>query len=196
MARAIRRAVGLEVQRAIRLRPRPVTIGRHRVLHRPILLRIAGRWAHRVFVGLRVFDRRLCRLGRLRTRRLDWLFRHPEERRGRTIPFQRPARIDARLETGAPAGSIPASAAISKRFLSKFGRLPAMALASCRRLSRSRTVYTSLLIAPTMFSCGPRMRLEAQMKRARRAKRAGRALFSTYREKSRRTARGTLTGAI
>jgi hypothetical protein len=59
----------------------PVRIRRHRIAHRPVFLRIPRRRLDRILVRLRIFHRRLLRLGRLRARRHDGLFRHARKRR-------------------------------------------------------------------------------------------------------------------
>jgi hypothetical protein len=68
--------------------PWPVRIRLDRVAHRLIFLRISRRRLDRVFVGLRVGDRRLFRFGGLRTRRRDGLFGHAKKSRNATIRFR------------------------------------------------------------------------------------------------------------
>ena len=70
----------------------PVRIRLDRVAHRPVFLRISRWRLDRVFVGLRVGDRRLFRFGGLRTRGRDGLFRHAKESRTQRIGSAIPPR--------------------------------------------------------------------------------------------------------
>ena len=61
--------VSISAQTSFRAKsgPRPVRVRLDRVAHRPVFLRIARRRLDRVSIRLRVFHRRLLRLGGLRT---------------------------------------------------------------------------------------------------------------------------------
>jgi hypothetical protein len=59
----------------------PVRIRFDRITHRPVFLRIPRRRLDRILVRLRIFHRRLLRLGGLRARRHDGLFGHARKRR-------------------------------------------------------------------------------------------------------------------
>ena len=66
---------------------RLVGIWRLRVVHRPILPRIAGRGSDRIFVRLRVCNGRLARLNRLRVRRRNRFFCHAPATTRRLFAF-------------------------------------------------------------------------------------------------------------
>ena len=70
----------------------PVRIRLDRVAHRPVFLRISRWRLDRVFVGLRVGDRRLFRFGGLRTRGRDGLFGHAKESRAQRLGSAIPSR--------------------------------------------------------------------------------------------------------
>src|SRR3954453_1568044 len=69
-----------------------VRIRLDRVAHRPVFLRISRWRLDRVFVGLRVGDRRLFRFGGLRTRGRDGLFGHAKESRAQRLGSAIPPR--------------------------------------------------------------------------------------------------------
>ena len=81
--------------------PWPVRIRLDGVAHRPVFLRISRWRLDRVFVGLRVGDRRLFRFGGLRTRRRDGLFGHAKKSRNATIRFRDPISMTRCNRSGA-----------------------------------------------------------------------------------------------
>ena len=90
------RRVRRDAARGSRSGARPVRVRLDRVAHRPVFLRVSRRRLDRVCVGLRIRDRRLLRLGGLRARGRDGLFRHAREsqaqRLGSATSPRRPAR--------------------------------------------------------------------------------------------------------
>src|SRR3954447_24600687 len=70
----------------------PVRIRLDRVAHRSVFLRISRWRLDRVFVGLRVGDRRFFRFGGLRTRGRDGLFGHAKESRAQRLGSAIPSR--------------------------------------------------------------------------------------------------------